>query len=124
MPTIVPELRDVVGFVLEHADKSALESITQAVKSRHGVLREKSAAEVTENATVTIRDISPKYLNGLSGVVKKIVRGHGKPHATVTLDKVSTDTLAFSSTKFGHLAGRASYDLTGVPLSCCEVVKG
>ncbi|QFZ20516.1 hypothetical protein [Saccharothrix syringae] len=123
MPTTVPELRDVVGFVLEHADKNALDHITQAVKSRHDVLREKAAAEITENATVTIRGISPKYLNGLSDVVKEIIRGRGKPHATVTLDKASTDTLAFSSTKFGHLAGRTSYDLTGVPLSCCEVVK-
>ncbi|MGW4528864.1 hypothetical protein [Amycolatopsis sp. NPDC004378] len=123
MSTATLELPDVVGFVLERADENDLDGIAQAMKSRRGILREKAAAAVTEQATVTIADISPKYLNGLSGVVKEIVNGRGKRHATITLDKASTSTLAFSSGKYGFLAGRDTYDLSGVPLSCCKVTR-
>jgi len=120
MSTAPLELSDVVGYVLESADENDLDGIAQAMKSRRNILRVKAAAAVTEKATVTIDGISPKYLNGLSGVVKEIVNGRGQ-HATVTLDKASTHKLAFSSDKYGFLAGRDSYDLTGVPLSCCKV---
>jgi hypothetical protein len=123
MSTATPELPDVVGFVLERADENDLDSIAQAMKSRHGILREKAAAAVTEQATVTIRGIKPKYLTGLSGVVKEIVNGRGTRLATITLDKASIDTLAYSSTRYAFLAGCDSYDLSGVPLSCCKVVR-
>ncbi|WP_370973636.1 hypothetical protein [Amycolatopsis sp. cg9] len=122
MSTATLELRAVVAFVLEHAEENDLDAITKATKSRRGVLREKVAAEVTEQAKVTLVDLSPQYLNGLTGVVTTITSGgRGQRRATVTLDKGSTNTLAFSSEKFGHLAGRDSYDLPGVPLSSCKV---
>lgn len=123
MTTATLELPDVVGYVLERADENDLDGIAQAMKSRRNLLREKAAAAVTVMATVTIADISPKYLNGLTGIVKEIVNGRGQRHATVTLDKASTSTLAFSAAKYSYLVGRDSHDLTGVPLSCCKVTS-
>lgn len=115
------ELPTVVEYVLERADEHDLNGIAQAMNSRRRLLREKAAAAVTVGATVTIADISPKYLSGLVGTVKDIVAGRGKRVATVTLTKESTATLGFSSNKYGFLVGRDSFDLTGVPLSCCKV---
>lgn len=121
MPTATLELADVVGFVLQSAGETDLDGIARAIKSRRSVLREIAAAKVGVTAEVTIADISPKYLNGLSGVVKEIVDGRRGRIATIALDKGSTSTLAYSSSKFRFLAGQESYDLSGVPVSCCRI---
>ncbi|WNV83092.1 hypothetical protein [Umezawaea sp. Da 62-37] len=123
VPTAPMELSDVVGYVLEHADDNDLAAIAQAMKSRRTILRMKAAAAVTVQTRVTIDGLSPTYLNGLCGVVTEIVNGRGEQLATVTLDKASTARLAVSSTRYGHLAGRDSHDLRGVPLSCCKVTS-
>jgi hypothetical protein len=110
------ELPDVVTFVLERAAENDLDSIARAMNRRWQEL------QVIVDATVTIGDITPQYLTGLSGVVKAITPGHVR-YVTLTLDQASKNKLAASSTKYAHLAGRDSYDLAGVPLSCCTVTS-
>jgi hypothetical protein len=110
------ELPDVVTFVLERADENDLDSIAQAMNRRRQELR------VIVDATVTIGDITPRYLAGLSGVVKAITPGRVR-YVTLSLDQASTNKLAGSATTYAHLAGRDSYDLAGVPLSCCTVTS-
>lgn len=85
MTTATPGVTRRVEYVLERADEHDLNGIAQAMNSRRRLLREKAAAAVTLGATVTITDISPKYLSGLVGTVKDIVAGRGKQIATVTL---------------------------------------
>ncbi|MFL6124258.1 hypothetical protein [Actinophytocola sp.] len=45
-------------------------------------------------------------------------------YVTIALDPASTNKLAASSKAHAHLAGRDSYDLPGIPLSCCRVSSG
>ncbi|MDT7785583.1 MAG: hypothetical protein QOF58_4002 [Pseudonocardiales bacterium] len=121
MTTATIELSDIVSFVLERATTDNLDNIAGAIKSRRGILAEIAAANLDEGTPVTLYNLRPKYLTGLTGTVKKIFRGRGEPHATVTLDKDSTAMLAYASTKYVSLAGRDSYDCQGIPLSCLKV---
>lgn len=113
---------DVVGFIQEKADANDLDTVTEAIKTRRKLLRDQAAAAVKEDMTVTVYDISPKYLAGLRGTVTSIDRASRKPNAAVTLDKESTTTLAFSSTKYASLFGEDSFTLTRIPLSCLKPV--
>lgn len=122
MTTAPVELPDVVNYVRERADENDLGSIAQAMSQRRLELQEKLPAAVTINATVTIGDITPAYLTGLSGVVKAITPGHVQ-YVTLTLDQASTNKLAASARKYAHLADRDSYDLSGIPLGCCKVTS-
>lgn len=110
----------VVGFIQESADANDLDTVIEAVKARRKLLQDQAAAAVKEGLDVTLHNISPKYLNGLRGTVKSIERLSRKRTAVVTLDEESTRTLSFSSAKYGFLASSDSYDLNGVPLSCCK----
>ncbi|GAA2783029.1 hypothetical protein [Saccharopolyspora taberi] len=111
---------DVVGFIQERADEHDLTTVIEAVKARRQMLRDQAAAAVKPGLEVVIDDISPKYLQGLRGVVKSIDSGR-KRRAVVTLDRESTTTLGLASSKFGFLVGRDSYDLDGIPVTCCKV---
>ena len=113
-------MSDVVGFIQEKADATDLDTVIDAVKTRRKLLRDQAVAAVKEGMTVTVHDISPKYFAGLRGTVKSINRLSRKPNAVITLDRESTRTLAFSSTKYTSLADKDDFDLTGVPLSCCK----
>jgi hypothetical protein len=119
MTSVPEELSGVVSYVLERADDSDLDAIAQAIDQRRRQLQEKAPAAVTINATVTISTIFPPYLAGLSGVVKAITPGDVQ-YVTLTLDQASTNKLAAVSPTYAHLAGRDSYDLPGIPLTCCR----
>ncbi|MCI2421136.1 hypothetical protein MOQ72_27200 [Saccharopolyspora sp. K220] len=112
----------VVGFIQENTDTNDLDTVIESVRTRRKLLRDQAAAAVKEGMTITIYDVSPKYLAGLRDTVKSIDRLSRKPSAVVTLDQESTTTLAFSSMKYASLANKDSFDLTGVPLSCCKPV--
>ena len=108
MTTAPVELPDVVTFVLKRADENDLVTIAQAMTRRRQEL------QVIVDATVTIGEVTPRYLTGLSGVVKAITPGQVR-YVTLTLDQASTSKLAASAKKYAHLAG--------VPLSCCTVTS-
>lgn len=113
-------MAEVIGFVLEQADESDLDRITDAVKKRRGVLRDKAAADVKEGKQVTLYGLRPAYLNGLTGTVKSIKPGRTRK-VVVTLDRRSTSVLAYSSADYHSLHGQDSHDLTGIPITCCQV---
>ncbi|WP_447008697.1 hypothetical protein ACRAKJ_25770 [Saccharothrix sp. DSM 118769] len=113
-------MAEVIGFVLERADESDLDRIIDAVKKRRGLLRDKAAADVKEGKPVTLYGLKPAYLNGLTGIVKSIEPGR-TTRAVVRLDRQSTMALAYSSDKYASLSGRDSYDLKGIPVTCCRV---
>lgn len=115
--------QDLITFVLNQASEGDLDALFDAARRRRDALRAIAAAAVSEGDTVTIRDISPKYLNGLTGTVKTIETIRNKRCAVVTLDKDSTQKLALSSTKYDWLFNHDSHDLPGIPLSCCKVTS-
>jgi hypothetical protein len=114
---------DLIRFVLDQADEADLDALGEAARQRRTSLRAITAAAVKEGAPVKIRDIKPKYLNGLTGTVKAIETIRAKRCAVVTLDRDSTQQLAIASAKYASLINHDSYDLTGVPLSCCETAR-
>lgn len=114
---------DLIAFVLNQADETDLDALVQAARERRKALRTIAAAAVKEGVTVTIRDLTPRYCNGLTGTVKAIETVRRDRCAVITLDRDSTRRLALSSGKYGLTLDDDSYDLTGVPLTCCKVIS-
>ena len=117
-------LPDVIGFIVSEATDGELDRITDAIRQRQRALRALRAATVSVGAQVRIRGLSPKYLNGLEGVVESITKSSGD----VRLSRVSTARLrvrmaaATFRGRFYIRADEEHYLLTRVPLSCCEVI--
>lgn len=109
---------DAISFITNNADADDLERILDAYKSRKKALAAVRAASVRKGSEVTLTGLSPKYLNGLSGVVHA-VRGQ---RCDVKLDENSTATLRYSGTRFYVPEGDKNYVLTGCPLTCAEAV--
>jgi hypothetical protein len=105
----------LITFVLNQASEDDLDTLADAARRRRDALRTIAASAVSESDTLTIRDISPKYLNGLTGTVKTIETIRKKRCAVVTLDQDSTQKLALSSTKYDSLFNQDSHDLPGIP---------
>lgn len=116
MPT-EPTLAVATDFILSHASEQDLTHITEAVKQRRVALVAIRTASLTTGTRVRIANIKPLYLDGLTGTICQI---DGK-HATITLDADSTDRLRFtrSNSQFVVPLVETSFDLPGVPLSCC-----
>lgn len=114
---------DVAEFITGSATEEDLDDVISAVNTRKRTLRDLRAMEVKPGAKVTLTDLSPKYLNGLSGVVHSTMGGRGIRRVNVTLDAESTRTLASQSTKYFIAANDEEYLLEGVPAASCQVQK-
>lgn len=116
-------LADVLGFIIDGSTAGDLERITDMVRQRQRALRALQAAAVSVGAQVRIKGLSPKYLNGLEGVVESITKSSGN----VRLGKLSTGRLRVTTksstyrTRFYIRDDEEHYLLAGVPLSCCEI---
>lgn len=107
---------EALSYVTDQADVSDLDRLLEAIKRRRRALQAVRAAAVRVGSTVTLDDISPKYLIGLTGAVTTIERNR----ATVTLDANSTARLRYSGRRRFYVPADAdAFPLTGVPLSCC-----
>lgn len=108
-------LSEVLEFISTQADDTDIERIYTFAKDRTRQLRDLRAAQVSVGANVRLANLSPKYLNDLTGEVISI---SGK-RCTVRLTKKSTETLRWASQRFVVPAGIECYELGGVPLSSC-----
>ncbi len=116
MPT-PPTLAVATDFILSHATEQDLTRITETVKQRRAALAAIRTASLTTGTPVRIANIKPRYLDGLTGTIGQI----DGTHAMVILDAESTDRLRStpSNRRFIVPFKETSYDLHGVPLSCC-----
>jgi len=112
-------ITDTISFITSEAGEEDLNQIFSALKLRRQVLGQIKASAVSEGMKVTLEGLSPKYLNGLSGV---IVERNGA-RVAVQLDERSTQMLRFSGQKrfFVPLAMTA-YRLEGIPAQCAKAV--
>ena len=108
---------DVIAFIVARADETDLANILNAVKARRKALGQINASAVKVGATVTLEGMSPKYLNGLTGVVKSVSGGR----CSVLLDEGSTTQLRWSGTRFHVREGVTEYLMGGVPTQCAKV---
>jgi hypothetical protein len=119
-PVGMPEVGD---FILQRATADELDRLVPLMRQRHQTLREQASADVGMDSVVVLADLSRQYLNGLRGTVVAVTTHRGKTHVTVRLDANSVTRLATSSTKYAHAYGQDSYDLPGIPITCCRTVK-
>lgn len=118
----MPTLTDALTFITGEADAADLDRVLDAVKTRRKIIGAMRAATVGTGDTVTLAGLSPKVLNGLTGVTLRI----NGARTDVELDSVGTQRLSFSNTRFADSARMClrdgkGYTVRGVPLSCCEV---
>lgn len=112
-------LSDVIEYVTDHADEQDLDRIYAAAKMRTKALRAKVAASVRVGADVSMTGISPKYFEGLTGVVTRI----DGDRARVRFDERSTDVLRYKgSRRFFIPLDTKEFETGGFPLSTCKVV--
>lgn len=113
-------ITDTISFITNEADEEDLNRIFSALKLRRQVLGQIKASAVSEGMKVTLEGLSPKYLNGLSGV---IVERNGA-RVTVLLDEKSTQMLRFSGQKrFFIPADCTSYRMAGIPAQCVKALE-
>ena len=114
-----------ISDIVLNADEDDLNRIIQSVKDRRKVLAAARAADVHIGATVMLTGLTPKYLNGLTGVVVRDPHGRSGTRAFgCKLDKNSTALLRRSGTRFFVAEGVEEYVLPGVPMSCFKVLVG
>jgi hypothetical protein len=110
-------LTDVATFITSEATEDDIARIYEFCKQRNKTLRTIRAASVQTGAAVELSNLSPKYLNGLTGTVSTIT----KDRCAVLLDEESTSTLKWSGRGRFVVGEQANYTLNGVPLSSCKV---
>lgn len=110
---------DVQAYIWADASAEDIERIYTACKERNRLLKAQRAAEVSVGTAVTLRGLSPKYLNGLTGTVESIKGQRG----AITLDEASTETLRWAGKRYYVPEGVTNFVLNGVPLSCCHLVE-
>jgi hypothetical protein len=113
----------VLAFIAGHADDEDLDTITDVVRTRRRMLADLAAAAVTVGASVRLQNLSPRYLNGLTGTVIDITspRRGATRRCVVRLDAASTQQLA-ELDAYAHLREATSHDLHDVPARACHLV--
>lgn len=112
-------ITDTIFFITSEADEEDLNQIFSALKLRRQVLGQIKASAVSEGMKVTLEGLSPKYLNGLSGV---IVERDGT-RVAVQLDEISTQIFkSVSQKRFFIPADCVSYRMVGIPAQCAKAV--
>lgn len=109
-------LSDVAGFITSEATEDDLKRIYGFCKTRSKTLRTIRAAAVSKGAQVELTNLSPQYLNGLTGEVASI----NKDRCEVLLDEKSTDRLKWTRQSRFMVGEEPRYTIRGVPLSSCD----
>lgn len=110
-------LQDSVTFILTEASEADVSRIFAACRQRTATLRTVAAAAVQVGMATRLDDLSPKYLNGLTGTVTSIKGAR----CTVELDERSTTRLRYAGRRRFYIPEDAAhYSLTGVPTSSAK----
>ena len=108
---------DVLDYILDGATDEEIDRVWDAARTRQKVLRAKAAALVSVGTRVTLVDISPKYMAGLTGEVTQIVGNR----ASVLIDGKSTMTLRYKGKRRFYIPRDVEeYEVNGIPLSTCR----
>ena len=111
-------INDVIGFIAGHADENDINLIHQTIKTRNSLLKSQRQSDIKIGDQVELLGLSPKYLNGLMGVVSQ--KG---TRSSIVLDERSTGRLRIAGRKRFWIAPDANeYELTGIPAGCMKSV--
>ena len=106
---------EVVTRWISGIDDATVDLVLDALRARNSELMAQRAEDAFEGAFITIRDVTPRFLDGLSG---EIIESDGETVA-VLLTTESTGRLRFSGQKVYDLGACKRFLLEGVPASCC-----
>lgn len=105
---------DVYNFIYTSDNMETLRALNESVVDRIKHLRRRNAAKVADRLEignkVRIKDIRPKYLNGLMGEVS----GFRGRYVDVKLDEQSLGYVPSHKLRMGIL--------TGIPVACLEII--
>ena len=113
-------LPEVITWITSEASPDDLERVRDAIQTRKAALTSIQAATLQNGDEVKTTGLSPKYLNGLHGVVTDTRASR----VDVRLDKTSTERII--GTKYGPHWGYDSekgFVLKGVPANCLNQTK-
>jgi hypothetical protein len=111
-------LSDVLAFI-SSASSTDLPVLSRACTQRGKALHEERGAALRDGDEVELRDLSPAYLNGLTGTVSpgSILRGR----FALALDQRSTSLLRWKGrSKYFIAADASTHLLSGIPVGCAE----
>lgn len=122
---------DVLSYIGAQATSAEIRQLFDVGNDRIKVLRKIEAAQtacavVPGETKAKIKDIRPKYLNGLTGTVTGVENaGRGKQVATLELDANSSLTYRLASRRGGMITSldedRPAF-VNGIPVSCLELL--
>lgn len=117
VPTTDTTITDVLAYIQTRADAADLDALSGAVRARQRDLGAQNAANVRVGVAVTTYNLSPKYLNDLTGVVEAV----SGSRADIRLDEASTARLRRTGRRFYVPQDETQHLLTGVPKACAAV---
>jgi hypothetical protein len=113
--TTLSEILDLIG----KADNNELDIIMDTARARRQEIAMENSASARVGMKVTFRNLSPRYLNGLTGTIMAINSTGSK--GTIKLDDESTKRLAFTKQNRFYVELGTPYTMEGVPLSACDL---
>jgi hypothetical protein len=111
-------LSEVLDWIAQ-ADNEDLDVILDMLRMRRQTIAEANTALAKVGMKVTFRNLSPRYLNGLTGTIRAINSTGSR--GTIKLDELSTNRLALTKQNRFHAEVGTTYTMEGVPLSACEL---
>lgn len=114
----MPAMHEVLDWI-ETLTTEEIDTVTHALQQRCDAIHlARALTEVSVGTDVQIMDVTPRYLEGLSG---EVIAVEDSEHVTVLLDHFSTGRLRFTS-QGDYLVGvMARFPVPHVPRSCCAV---
>ena len=101
--------------ILANATGDDIDQVISACNTRRATLRQMDAAALRVGEKGRTKGLSPKYLNGLTGMIES--------PSVIRLDEASTEILRYSGKRFYVAPGVKEYVLRGIPAGCLENVQ-
>jgi len=117
-----PSITDALTFVANAQIEDELNRLQSAINARRQSIAAIRAAAITVGAKVELSNLSPKYVNGLTGTVEAYSRGK-RTRMDVRLDEASTRRLRIlGGHRFPVPEGVKEYLFMGVPMTGLVIV--
>lgn len=98
-------------------DDEALDVVLAALQDRHDALHEARAQKAVVGTPVVVNDVTPRFLEGLEGVIEDTDPDEGE--VSIRLTPAATARLRRAHQADYRTGTALTYLLTGIPASCC-----
>jgi len=112
--TTLSEILDLIA----KADKNELDAIIDMASARRQQIAMENSASARVGMKATFRNLSSRYLNGLTGTI--IAINSTGSRGTIRLDEISTNRLALTRQNRFHVELGSQYTMEGAPLKACD----